>query len=72
MGGVKWVSNPCVGVKDEVVCLSDVECSYPPRGTYTDCRVASYPSKNQTRIDSQCMKMCSSKRSGVTHEALNP
>ena len=28
-GGVKWVSNPCVGKKDEVVCLSDVECSYP-------------------------------------------
>ena len=31
MGGVKWVSNPCVRVKDEVVCLSDVECSYPPK-----------------------------------------
>ena len=28
---VKWVSNPCVRAKDEVVCLSDVECSYPPR-----------------------------------------
>ena len=31
MGGVKQVSNPCVRVKDEVVCLSDVECSYPPK-----------------------------------------
>ena len=29
MGGVKWVSNPHVGKKDEVVCLSDAECSYP-------------------------------------------
>ena len=36
MGEVKWVINPHVGVKDEVVCLSDVECSYPPRGTHTD------------------------------------
>ena len=36
MGGVKWVSNPHVRVKDKVVCLSDAECSYPPRGTYTD------------------------------------
>ena len=25
-GGVKQVSNPHVRVKDEVVCLSDVEC----------------------------------------------
>ena len=31
MGGVKWVINPHVRVKDEVVCLSDVECSYPPK-----------------------------------------
>ena len=29
----KGVSNPHVRVKDEVVCLSDAECSYPPRGT---------------------------------------
>ena len=43
-GGVKWVSHPHVGVKDEVVCLPDVECSYPPRGTHTNCRgVALYP-----------------------------
>ena len=34
MGGVKQVSNPYVGVKDEAVCLSDAECSYLPRGTY--------------------------------------
>ena len=45
-GGVKQVSNPCVRVKDEVVCLSNAEYSYPPRGTHTDCRgVASYPFK---------------------------
>ena len=29
MGGVKWVSNPHVGKKDKVVCLSGMECSYP-------------------------------------------
>ena len=47
MGGVKRVSNPLVGVKDEVVCHPDVECSYPPRGTYTNCReVALYPLNN--------------------------
>ena len=34
VGGVKWVSNPHVGVKDEVVYHSEVECSYLPRGTY--------------------------------------
>ena len=28
-GEVKWVSNPCVRKKDQVVCLSDAECSYP-------------------------------------------
>ena len=33
-GGVKWVSNPHVRVKDKAVCLSDAECSYLPRGTY--------------------------------------
>ena len=31
MGEVKWVSNPCVRVVDEVVYLSDAECSYPPK-----------------------------------------
>ena len=35
-GGAKWVSKPHVRVKDKVVCLSDVECSYPPRDTYTN------------------------------------
>ena len=28
MGGVKLESNTCVGKKEKVVCLSDVECSY--------------------------------------------
>ena len=73
MGGVKWVSNLHVGVKDEAVCLSDVECSYPPRGTYTDCRgVALYPLRNQTRFDSQCMRMHSSKKGGIMQEPQNP
>ena len=46
-GGVKWVSNPHVGVKGKSACHSDVECSYLPRGTYTDCRgVESYPVSN--------------------------
>ena len=31
MGGVKCANNPCVRKKDEVVCLSDVECSCPPK-----------------------------------------
>ena len=31
MGGVKWVSNHHIGEKDAEVCLSDVECSYPPK-----------------------------------------
>ena len=30
-GGVKWVSNPPVRKKENVVYLSDVECSYPPK-----------------------------------------
>ena len=65
IGGVKWVSNPHVGVKGEPVCPSDVECSYSPGGTYTDCRgVALYPLNNQIRIDSQCMRMCFSKEGG--------
>ena len=73
MGGVKWVSKPHVGVKDEAVCHSDAECSYPPRGTYTDCRgVALYPLNNQIRIDSQHMRMCSSKNRGVMQEPQNP
>ena len=33
-GGVKWVSNPCVRVKDKVVYHSDGECSYLPSGSY--------------------------------------
>ena len=65
-GGVKQVSNPHVRVKDEAVCHPDVECSFPPRGTYTDCRgVALHPLNNQTRIDSQCMRTCYSKERGI-------
>ena len=73
MGGVKWVSNPHVGVKDKAVCHSDAECSYPPRGTYTNCRgVAFYPLNNQTRINSQHTRTCSSKERGVMQEPPNP
>ena len=65
-GGVKWVSNPHVGVKDESACHSDAECSYLPRCTYTDCRgEALYPLNSQNRINSQCMRMCSSKQGGL-------
>ena len=38
LGGVKWVSNPHVRVKDNSVCHLDTECSFLPRGTYTNCR----------------------------------
>ena len=31
MGGVKQVSTPHVRMKDEIVCLFDVECFYPPK-----------------------------------------
>ena len=31
MGGVKWVSNPCIRKNDNVVYLPDAECSYPPK-----------------------------------------
>ena len=27
----KWVSNPHGRVKNKIVCLFDVECSYPPK-----------------------------------------
>ena len=30
-GRVKWVSNPHVRENDNVVYLSDAECSYPPQ-----------------------------------------
>ena len=68
MGGVKWVNNPHVRVKGESTCHSDVECSYLPRGTYTNCRgVALYHVSNQIRNDSQCMRMCSLKQRRVIH-----
>ena len=45
-GGVKWVSNLHVRVKDQLVYHLDVECSCPPRGTYTNYRgVALYHSE---------------------------
>ena len=72
-GGVKWVSNPHIWVKDEAVLYPDVECSYQPRGTYTDCRgVLLYPFNNQTRINSQCTRTCSSKEGGLMWEHNEP
>ena len=66
MGGVKQVSNPHVRVKGESTCHTATECSYLPRGTYTDCRgVASYLVSNWIRNDSQCTRTCSLKQRGV-------
>ena len=60
------VSNPHVRVKGKSACHSDVECSYLPRGTYTNCRgVALYPVSNQIRINSQCMRMFPLKQGGL-------
>ena len=58
MGGVKWVSNPHVRVKDLLVYHFDAECSCPPRGTYTNYRgVALYPSE-QPDNKQQCTRSC--------------
>ena len=65
MGGMIWVINPHVRVKDKTVCLSDMECSYPPGGTYTNSRgVALYPLKSQIKFDSQCTRTCFSEGRG--------
>ena len=66
MEGVKWVSNPCVRVKDKVVCLSDMECSHPPKEVPTliveewHCTLQ----KTKPGLIGQYMRMCSSKRRG--------
>ena len=52
-GGVKWVNNPHVRVKGESTWHSDVECSYLPRGTHTNCRGAAlYHVSNWVRSNS--------------------
>ena len=65
MGGVKWVSKSCVGVKGQLVYHLDMECSCPPRGTYMNYRgVALYPSE-QPDYKWQCTRLCSLKQEGV-------
>ena len=62
MGRVKYVSNPCVRRNDKVVYLPDTEYSCPPKeGPLPPVEGASIPSHEETRIDSQGMRACSSK-----------
>ena len=64
MGGVKQVGNLCVGVKDQLVYHINVECSCPPRGTYTNYRgVALYPFE-QPDYKQQWTKSCYLKQKG--------
>ena len=68
MGGVKWVSNPHVGVVGQLVYHLNVKCSCPLRGTYTNYRgVALYPSE-QPDYKQQSMRSCSLKQEGVYME----
>ena len=72
MGGVKWVSNPRVGVKSQLVYHLDVECSYPLRGTYTNDRgVALYPSE-QPDYKQQCTRSCTLKNGGIHGTYVDP
>ena len=65
MGGVKWVSNPCVRKNDDVVYLSDAECSYPPKeGPLLPVEGWLHTPNEVIRIDSQGMRACSSKMGG--------
>ena len=67
-GGVKWVSNPHVRVKDKVVCFSDAECSYLPKEGHS-LTVEEWHNtlkENQTRTNSQDTRICSSIRGGNT------
>ena len=65
MGGVKQVSNLSVQVKGQLVYHLNVECSCPPRGTYTDYRgVALYPSE-QPDYKQQCRRSCFLKQGGI-------
>ena len=65
MGGVKWVSNPCVRVRGQLDYHLDVECSCPLRGTYTNYKgVALFPSE-QPDYKRQCSRLCSLKQGGI-------
>ena len=71
--GVKWVSNPCVRNNNNI-CLPLWHRMLLPtkKGTLTTCRgAASYPplemmnmKNEESRIDSQSMRTCSSKKQG--------
>ena len=72
MGGVNWVSNPCVRVKSCLVYHLNAECSCPPRGTYTNNRgVALYPSE-QPDYKQQCTRSCTLKKGGYTWNICRP
>ena len=72
-GGVKWVSTPMSRGKTTPVYLSDVECSHPPKegplppvggGFIPSIRNDEDENNEETRIDSQSTRMCSSKKQG--------
>ena len=64
-GAVKWVSNPHVRRNDKLVYLPDAECSYPCKeGPSPPVEGSSIPSQEETRINSQGMRACSSKNGG--------
>ena len=73
MGGVKLVSNPHVRVKDEVVCLSDAECSYPPKEVPTLTVAEWHNTLQRTKPESTAnARGHAPLKGGVTHEPQNP
>ena len=71
MGGVKWVDNPYVRKNDKVVYLPDVECSYPPQeGPSPLVEGGSIPSHEETRVNSQGTRACSSKNGWLLDKPL--
>ena len=74
MGGVKWVSNPNVRVKDKVVCLSDVECSYPPKEVPTSIVEEWYCTLQRTKpeLTANAQRYVPPKETGSTCEPPIP
>ena len=74
MGGMKWVSNPHVRVKDKVVCLSNVECSYPPKEVPTPIVEEWHCNLQRTKpeLTANAQGCALPKEGGVTHEPQNP
>ena len=70
---MKWVSNPHVRVKDEVVCLSDAECSYPPKeghsSTVEECHCTLERTKLELTANAQGHALL---KRGVTGEPPKP